>query len=380
MGVKCVRAELTWLISFLCLAAVAAISAKPEPQGPPPAGNRVFVDIRGKEVRIRTPFAGAVLTRGTEVTGYLAATNAPETLLAVTAYRMGERVRNHTIGTIFPEIVANQRIWASEGVSNAEGPKVEIERLLQFDPGAFMGWYTLAEPIERVGLAFVGFKPFPNNADELHYGARAFSTVVGNPERGRALISYEESLYEDLDKTLAKSDDARIPSYLYLAPKNDGGGTTVLGMKNHYTRFLMPHARVRNACICDNYFEVVDAEHIIAEDPDIIVLGPTPKTELPDEFAADSRWRGLKAVANRQVYRAPPGIDYYIAGPFWSRWLAELAHPGIMPLQSRQLYGNYVKWLFNYSLSDDELSTAFAVEDNRNMAKAERFSADPGGR
>ena len=34
-----------------------------------------------------------------------------------------------------------------------------------------MGWYTLAEPIERVGLAFVGFKPFPNNADELHYGA-----------------------------------------------------------------------------------------------------------------------------------------------------------------------------------------------------------------
>ena len=35
------------------------------------------------------------------MTGYLAATNAPETLLAVTAYRMGERVRNHTIGGYF---------------------------------------------------------------------------------------------------------------------------------------------------------------------------------------------------------------------------------------------------------------------------------------
>jgi hypothetical protein len=137
---------------------------------------------------------------------------------------------------------------------------------------------------------------------------------------------------------------------------------------------------VHNACVCQNYFEVVDAEHIIADDPDFIVLGPTPKTELPDEFVADPRWRSLKAVVNRHVYRAPPGIDYYIASPFWSRWLAELAHPGNMPRQSRQLYRDYVKWLFNYSLSDDELDTAFAVKDNRNMANAERFSADPGGR
>ena len=367
--------ELKWIAPFVCLAAIAGISGRAEPQAPPPDGAHVFVDIRGKEIRIGAPFGGAVLTRGTEVTGYLAATLAPETLLAVTAYGMGARVRNHTIGDIFPQVVMNRRIWASEGVSNAQGPKVEIERLLQYDPGAFMGWYTLAEPIERVGLAFIGFKPFPTSFDDLGYPDRAYSSAVGKPERGMALIDYEAKANAQTDADLRSQNALRHPRYLYLGAKTDGGFTMQLGAKNHYTRFFIPHAGVDNACACPNYYGLVDAEHIIADDPDIIVLSPTPKTELPDEFVNDPRWLGLTATLNRRVYRAPPGIDYYIAAPFWSRWLAELAHPEQMPRQSRQLYRDYIQWLFDYALSEDQLDAAFAVKDNHNMANAERFEA-----
>jgi ABC-type Fe3+-hydroxamate transport system substrate-binding protein len=367
--------SLSWILAFACLGLVALATARPEPRSPPAQGDRVVVDGRGKQVHIALPFRGSVLTRGTEIPEYLEATDAPDTLLAVTAYRMGDRVRNHIIGEIYPEIVTNPHIWASAGVSDTAGPKVEIERLLLFDPGVFMGWYTLAEPIERVGLPFVGFGDFPRTEAGLEVGTRAYAGVVGNPARGEAIIAYRHELERELDRELALDGQARRPRYLYMFSRLPDKNVTVLGDRNHYTRFFAPHAGVVNGCTCDNYYANVDAERVLADDPDIIVLGPQPGEEKPDEFVRDERWRGLTASIEHRVYRAPPGIDYFIASPFWSRWLAELAHPDRLQPKSRELYRSYIQWLLNYRLSDQQLDIAFAVKDNHNMVHAERFEA-----
>ncbi len=194
--------ELKWLVPFLCLGVIALVEIRPEPQAPAPEGERTIVDARGKPVHIALPFRGSVLTRGTEIPDYLEATRAPDTLLAVTANRMGERVRNHIIGKIYPQVVSSARIWASAGVSDTQGPKVDTERLLLFDPGVFMGWYTLAEPIERVGLPFIGFKTFPATFEDLGYSVRTYSAVVGNPERGEAILGRDQQLNQDLDREI----------------------------------------------------------------------------------------------------------------------------------------------------------------------------------
>ncbi len=368
--------ELKWIVPFLCLGAIALTTARTEPVPPLPQGARVVVDTRGKEVPIELPFRGSVLTRGTEVTGYLVGTRAPETLLAATAYKMGDRVRNHIIGDIFPEVVNNPRIWASEGISDTRGPKVEIERMLQFDPGVFMGWYTLAEPFERVGIPFIGFRSFPATEEELGYSVRIYSRVVGTPERGEAIVARHERLNRELGEELADKypsrKDLSPPRYLYVLSHDDS--VVILGAKNHYTRFFAPHAEVVSACDCPYFFSTVDPERLHLYDPDIIVLGPQPGEQLPDEFVRDPRWQGLTAVKNRRVYRAPPGIDYFIAAPFWSRWLAELSHERLEP-KVRNEYRDYVDWLFDYELSTAELDIAFAVADNRAMAKVERFQA-----
>ena len=128
-----------------------------------------------------------MITRGTEVTGYVADTLEPDTLVAATAYRMGDRVRNHIFGRIFPQVVSNRRIWATEGISDTKGPKVEVERLLLNDPGVYMGWYTLAEPVERIGLPFIGFKSFPTDRDDLNFDTRAYT---GGSRRARAWLRH----------------------------------------------------------------------------------------------------------------------------------------------------------------------------------------------
>jgi ABC-type Fe3+-hydroxamate transport system substrate-binding protein len=365
---------LKWFIPFVCLGAIALVTVRAQPQAPLPHGDRIVIDARGKTIHIAVPFKGSVLTRGSEIPEYLEGSRDPDSLLAVTSYAMGNRVRDHIIGRIFPEVVASSRIWASKGVSDTAGPKVEIERLLQFETGVFMGWYTLAEPVERVGLPFIGFKTFPSSQKELEMATRAYTGVVGKPKRGEAIIARNNQLYRELAQELHATNDMVRPRYLYLMTTKNPGPVSVLGALNHYTRFFVPPAGVANACVCRKTGITVDAEHIISYDPDIIVLSPQ-NLQTPDEFMRDPRWRGLTAVAQHRVYRSPPGIDYFIAAPFWSRWLAELAHPDRLLPRSRELYRNYIEWLLDYCLSDEELDTAFAVKDNHAMVNAERFKA-----
>jgi len=199
--------------------------------------------------------------------------------------------------------------------------------------------------------------------------------VGGNPDRGEALVTRTHNLFQELDEEFQPADAVPHPRYFYLISHPEGGLTKVLGSANGYNRFFLPHTGVVNGCSCLTGVVEVDAEHIILDDPDIIVLGPQPRLQRPDEFMNDPRWRGLTAVSNHRVYRAPPGIDYFIAAPFWSRWLAELAHPDRLQPKSRDLYRSYVQWLLDYRLSDEELDTAYAVKDNHAMANAERFEA-----
>lgn len=362
-----------WIVPLLVLAALAFFS----PSAPPiERGNaRTVLDNRGVQVPIADPYRGSILMRGSQVTTYIEATNAPDTILAATASAMGDRVRGHIIGRIFPSVISNSRIWETEGLSGSNGAQIEAERLLTFDPGAVLGWPALALPFEQAGIPFVSVGGIDKNDNGLNRDVVTYASLVGNEARGRAILDRERENFAQLDLDLG--DPSNPPTYLYILTNVAGGALVQLGASNHYTRFYAKHAGVRNACSCPYSFALIDAEQIAAEDPDIIIIGPQPSQEKPSEIMRDPRFQGLKAIKNHRVYRAPPGIDFFISASFWSRWLAELAHPDKLRPISRQLYRDYIKWLLNYELSDAELSVAFAVEDNKGMLHADRFEALP---
>jgi iron complex transport system substrate-binding protein len=371
-------ATVGWILSLACFAVMAFAASQPLPPTRSAAGDRVVTDQRHRDVHIATPFRGAVLTEGAYVPRYLEITREPETLLAVTSPAMGNRVTGHVIEHIFPHVMDAILKGSSAVLSRSFGPKTPVERLLLFDPGVFMGWYTLADPVERAGMPFVGFKPFPANDDERFDEVRIYAAVVDEKAHGEDIIRYDQELFHQLDRELQADELADKPTYLYLGSRRDGGFVSVLGNRNHYTRLFLPHAGVMNSCSCPGMAAIVDAEHIAAFDPDFIVLDAQNR-ESPSEFANDPRWRGLRAVQNRRIYLAPSGLEYYIAPLFWSRWLAELAHPEHLKPRTRALYQDYVQWLLGYRLSDEELDTAFQVEANRGMANAARFERGGSG-
>jgi iron complex transport system substrate-binding protein len=143
-------------------------------------------------------------------------------------------------------------------------------------------------------------------------------------------------------------------------------------------QLYLPRAAVENASI-GNTGEGIDAERILAMDPDIIILygsrnDPNPRAS-PQEFLCDPRWRGLKAVRERRVYRMAGGggLSGLVLQPIDIRWLAEIAHPDRLQPRVRQIMRDRFLTEFNYHLSDDQIDQYLNVEENRGMLGAERF-------
>ena len=126
----------------------------------------------------------------------------------------------------------------------------------------------------------------------------------------------------------------------------------------------------------------LDAERVLAIDPDIILLTGSrdfPHAgESPQEFMHDPRWRDLKAVKEKCVYRmfGGGGLGGIIFQPLYDRFMAEIAHPDRLQPKLRQLLRDRILTEFNYRLSDDEIDEMLNVDENSGSDGAERFTRD----
>ena len=178
---------------------------------------------------------------------------------------------------------------------------------------------------------------------------------------------------EQLDQDF-NSRKMHRPHYLYLITRADGGYSTVLGAKNHYTRFFIPHVGVTTPALV--------RISTVSSTPNISSpMIPTSSYRFNPEGGNPRRIRRRSALAWPDCRGRSPRLSRAARYRLLSQrrsgaggW-RELAHPDRMPRRSRELYKNYIEWLLDYTLSDDELDTAFGVKDNHNMANAERFEA-----
>ncbi len=145
--------------------------------------------------------------------------------------------------------------------------------------------------------------------------------------------------------------------------------------KNDY-RIYLPPAGVVNAAgpVPQN----PDVERILVMDPDMIFL--MGHGQSPQEFAADPRWRGLKAVVDNRVYRMPgdPHGGGGLAGlhfqPLWVRWMAEIAHPDRLQPRLREVLRERFESEFGYRLSDEQIDQFLHIDENIGAAGYARFT------
>jgi iron complex transport system substrate-binding protein len=377
--------EFIWFSPFFSIGLMALALIRPLPQFPAPPRSRTVVGDEGTPVQIAQPFRGVALTYGFQFPNwYLEDTQSPELL----AYAGGSDQREWYAGTamslVYPQLLQNESLWNPKVFKHAHDKFVEIEALVAYDPGVYLGVASDYSPVpllRRVGLPALSNWGHQKNGEQSAFStARIDAALVGHPEFGEQRIATYRQAVADLDEELKPSSLADRPRVLVVGTySNDRSRIGIVGENNDWERFYFPRAGIVNAA--KGWIgQRQDAERILAMDPDIVFLSGAVKFmgQTPQEFMQDSRWLGLKAVRDKRVYRLPGVNDWGPGGliftPIRERWLAEIAHPDRLPPKVRQMLRDRLMTDFGYRLTDEQVDSQLRVDENSGSWGSERFT------
>src|ERR1700744_3212888 len=136
---QCLRSEATWLAPFLCIGLAGLALMPPLPPLSPPAHSRTVVDARGRRLQIAEPFRGIAFAPNTFLHWYLEDTHAPELLIYIGGRRDPKGFHKKVANRAYPWLLERRSLWSNKLFGNSTNPYTELESLLAFDPGVYIG-------------------------------------------------------------------------------------------------------------------------------------------------------------------------------------------------------------------------------------------------
>lgn len=359
--------ELTWLAPFLCVGLICIGLFRPLPLIPAPDPSRTVVDADNTPVQIALPFRRAVMS--SQLGPYLAYTASPETVANVAGDNSRDEFSRSIMSRIYPQLLNRRSVW--DGRIHDE-----LESILAYDPGVVIDGNPL---LRRVGIPVLSIFT-GSDWDQMSFSAaRVETALIGNAGRGEALIAANKQAFADLEKELQPASFANRPRFLMMFSSSHDGRFGALHEGNLYDLYL-ERAGAEDAAKGWSAVKQDDVERILAMEPDVILLMGDARgqrdtvTDGPAAFMHDPRWRGLRAVRERRVYRMVGWLDSLQFQPLWARWLAELAHPDRMKPELRQRMRDDFMRGFGYAIRDDEIDELLHTDENGSQPGYARFT------
>jgi iron complex transport system substrate-binding protein len=190
---------------------------------------------------------------------------------------------------------------------------------------------------------------------------RTLGAVLGEAERAAALAAYAERVLAEAHG-LAAGVPADHRPRVYYARGPDGLDTALPGSINGELIDRLGAVNVAGGAGQGNLAKV-SPEQVLAWDPEIIV---TNDRSFRDGVGRDPRWRGIRAVADGRVYKAPdlpfgwfdqpPSVNRLIGLP----WLAHLLYPDRATGDIRDRTREFYRLFYRVELTDDQLDRLLA--------------------
>lgn len=363
--------EALWLTPFILIGLLALGLLRPLPHLPSSTHSRTVVGSDGVSVQIALPFRGIAMAPPISVGSYLEDSRTPQLLQYAGDSKARQDFGKSLISRLYPEVLSNDHLWQSGVFQKSTSPYVELESLLAYDPSVYLGCGGPLALMRSVGLPVLSVwgscggrqEPFACPGSVAHarwsyYSEGVFyiqlrvnSDLIGRPElAGARIASYCQSLV-DLEKELQ-------PWTLDYRPRVVMAGQ----YKGDFARAGVVDAETEREIPGD------DTERLLIMDPDMIFFFPGS----PKDFMQDARWKGLKAVRDRRVYRWEQS-DVTVR-PAAIRWLAEIAHPVRLQPKVRQLMRDRMINEFGYRLSDAQMDQMLHVNENSDSVGTARFT------
>jgi iron complex transport system substrate-binding protein len=250
---------------------------------------------------------------------------APSNTEILYAIGAGEQVVGRDSFSDYPE--------AAQSVTDIGGGwgELDTETIVSLSPDLVLS-SELSPPEQVQALEELGLNIFylanPTTLDEMYANLRTVAQLTGHQNEAEALITELKGRVSAVEEKTAQVDERPLVFYELdgsdpNAPWTSGAGT--------FIDTLLDKAGGRNlGNVLDGEWAQISVEELVAQDPDMILLGDyTWGGVTPEDVAARAGWESLSAVQEGEIY---PFNDNLISRPGprlvdGLEGLAEMLHP-----------------------------------------------------
>lgn len=281
------------LVSLIVLAGlvVGCTISIPQPTATPAAASRVVIDSRGQEVAMPAKVERIVSL-------------APSNTEILFALGLGDKVVGVTNFCDYPE-----EAKAIEKVGDAFN--MNVEKIVSLSPDlvlAIGGMTEVMAKLEELGLAVVVLQPA--DLESIYQTIELVGQAAGAEAAAQALVASMRERVEAIEERLAGV--AERPKVFYELDATDPAKPYTAGPGTWHDQFIGLAGGINVAGQVDMPWVQFSTEEIIAQDPQVIVLGDANYGVTAEDVARRPGWEVIAAVRKGAIY---PIDDNLISRP-----------------------------------------------------------------
>jgi len=273
--------KIAGLVALLALLTSCTPPRLPDqPTAVPDSGPVVVVDSRGREVEVPADVQRIVSL-------------APSNTEILFALGLGDKIVGVTNFCDYPE-------GAKSVAKVGDAMEMNVEKIVSLSPDlvlAIDGMQEVQSSLEEVGLAVVVLQPA--DLEAIYETIELVGQAAGGEEAAQTLV---DSMRAKIEAVTAKVQDvSERPKVFYELDGTDAAKPWTAGAGSWHDRFINMVGGVNIAGSVDMAWLQFSAEEIVAQDPDIIVLGDANYGVTPEAVAQRAGWDVIAAVRSGAV-------------------------------------------------------------------------------
>jgi len=342
------------------------------------AGEITFTDLAGRLIELPGP-AETVVTIPIPTPPVIAAVvGSPDTIQAMHPRALNS-LRIGLMSQMFPEMLD-----IPTDIIRGSGFEPNVEEIAKYHPDVVFQWASQdLSVLENAGFKTVALDT--GHAEKLESLLTIVGKVHGKTDKVEEIVSRHVQTRTMLEEQSSDIPESDMPRVLYFYRFHMGGEWQTRGgtVESEYRNWYMRLVGARNVAEGGAGTITFTQEQAVAWEPDIILLNAYEKADVtgadltPADVYNDPFLSQTPAAQAGRVYKMPVGALWWDSGnqesPLMWMWLSMLAHPERFDFDLRAELGEWFEFLYDYSLSEDEIDDILHVADHEGAAHYDRF-------
>ena len=178
-------------------------------------------------------------------------------------------------------------------------------------------------------------------------------------ERGNQLSEYCNRVYSKVEDTMKTIPESQRVNMAYLLGENGLNAIAKTSVQAQVIDMVANNVVVVDDASGKGSGNEISLEQIAVWNPDLIIF---QKGSIYNTVGDDPAWQGISAIANDNYYEVPNNPWCWMNNPptvnqlMGMQWLPRLLYPNAFDDSIEDVTRDYYKTMYNYDLSDAEMS------------------------